>query len=56
MSASALRIGIGIDVGGTNTDALIMAGREVLAAHKTPTTADVGSGTRSALTKVLRLR
>lgn len=54
MSASALRIGIGI--GGTNTDAVIMAGREVLAAHKTPTTADVGSGIRSALTKVLRLR
>ena len=45
---------IGIDVGGTNTDAVIMRGREVLAAVKTPTTADVGSGIQTALIDVLR--
>lgn len=52
MSTSLLRIGI--DVGGTNTDAVVMRGREVLAAHKTATTADVGSGIRAALAEVLR--
>jgi N-methylhydantoinase A/oxoprolinase/acetone carboxylase beta subunit len=43
---------IGIDVGGTNTDAVLMEGMEVLASHKTPTTADVGSGITSALQSV----
>jgi len=50
--ASALRIGV--DVGGTNTDAVLMRGREVLAVHKIATTADVGSGIRGALAEVLR--
>lgn len=45
---------IGIDVGGTNTDAVVMLGREVRAACKSPTTADVGTGIRTALTEVLR--
>jgi N-methylhydantoinase A/oxoprolinase/acetone carboxylase beta subunit len=35
---------IGIDVGGTNTDAVLMDGRRVLAATKTVTTLDVTSG------------
>lgn len=35
---------IGIDVGGTNTDAVLLDGRQVLAAVKTSTTADVTSG------------
>lgn len=35
---------IGIDVGGTNTDATLMNGREVLAGVKHSTTADVTSG------------
>ena len=35
---------IGIDVGGTNTDAVLMDGSTVLAKIKTPTTADVTSG------------
>lgn len=52
MPSTPLRIGI--DVGGTNTDAVIMSGRSVLAAFKTPTTADVGSGVQAALTEVLR--
>lgn len=52
MNTPLLRIGI--DVGGTNTDAVVMLGREVRAACKSPTTADVGSGIRAALTEVLR--
>lgn len=53
MNTPLLRIGI--DVGGTNTDAVVMLGREVRAACKSPTTADVGSGIRAALAEVLRL-
>lgn len=35
---------IGVDVGGTNTDAALIRGRKVIAAVKRPTSADVGSG------------
>ena len=35
---------IGIDVGGTNTDAVLMDGLDVLGWRKTPTTPDVGTG------------
>ena len=45
---------IGIDVGGTNTDAVLVEGTEVLAWHKTPTTPDVGSGIIAALEQVFR--
>lgn len=44
---------IGIDVGGTNTDAVLMDGTNVLAWHKTPTTPDVTSGITAALQAVL---
>ncbi len=40
---------IGVDVGGTNTDAVLMRDRAVLAAHKTPTTPDVTLGIVTAL-------
>jgi N-methylhydantoinase A/oxoprolinase/acetone carboxylase beta subunit len=40
---------IGIDVGGTNTDAVLMDERRVLAEEKTPTTPDVTGGIVSAL-------
>jgi len=40
---------IGVDVGGTNTDAVLMDGSGVIAAIKTPTTADVMSGISNAL-------
>lgn len=40
---------IGIDVGGTNTDAVLMRRHEVLAAVKRPTTGDVLSGIRAAI-------
>lgn len=42
---------IGIDVGGTNTDGVLMDGKTVLGAVKTPTTVDVGEG----ITRALRL-
>lgn len=44
---------IGIDVGGTNTDAALMDGSRVLGACKSPTTSDVGAGIVAALKKVL---
>ena len=44
---------IGIDVGGTNTDAVVLDGRRVVAATKSPTTEDVTIGILSALNQVL---
>jgi len=44
---------IGVDVGGTNTDAVLIDGRRVIAAEKRPTTADVSSGIRAAIQAVL---
>ncbi|MDF3934539.1 hydantoinase/oxoprolinase family protein [Pseudomonas citronellolis] len=45
---------IGIDVGGTNTDAVLMRGREVLHALKRPTTDAVGDGVAAAVDELLR--
>jgi N-methylhydantoinase A/oxoprolinase/acetone carboxylase beta subunit len=45
---------IGVDVGGTNTDAVLMSGRDVLASYKAPTTADVASGIVTAIDDVLK--
>jgi N-methylhydantoinase A/oxoprolinase/acetone carboxylase beta subunit len=45
---SSLRIGI--DVGGTNTDAVLLDGGQVLASTKVPTTKDVTSGITQVLT------
>lgn len=44
---------IGIDVGGTHTDAVLVEGAEVLAAVKARTTADVETGVVAALEAVL---
>ena len=44
---------IGIDVGGTNTDAVLLDGDAVVHAVKTPTTADVTSGITTALRELL---
>ncbi len=44
---------IGIDVGGTNTDAVLMDGAAVLSATKTPTTANVSEGIATALRRVI---
>jgi N-methylhydantoinase A/oxoprolinase/acetone carboxylase beta subunit len=43
---------IGIDVGGTNTDAVLMDGQAVLAAAKTATTRDVTGGIVTALAEL----
>ncbi len=44
---------IGIDVGGTHTDAVVMTGGEVIAAHKAETTPDVAAGIVAAAEEVL---
>lgn len=44
---------IGIDVGGTNTDAVLMQGKEVLTSFKTATSQDVRSGVVEAVTRLL---
>ncbi len=48
-----MTVRIGIDVGGTNTDAVLMDGMAVIAKIKTPTTEDVTSGITTALRHVL---
>ena len=45
---------VGVDVGGTNTDAVLMDGSELAAAVKLPTTADVTSGIISSLAELLK--
>lgn len=44
---------IGIDVGGTNTDAVLLEDNKVVRAVKRPTTADVTGGVRAALHGIL---
>ncbi len=44
---------IGVDVGGTNTDAVLMDGTNVIGWHKTPTTPDVTTGITTAMRTVL---
>lgn len=53
MPKDRVRVRIGVDVGGTNTDAVLMDGAEVVAWTKQPTTADVGSGVAAAIGAVL---
>ena len=43
---------IGVDVGGTNTDAVVMSGRNIVHAVKVPTSADVTDGLMEALRQV----
>ncbi|MBT7560801.1 MAG: ROK family protein, partial [Proteobacteria bacterium] len=44
---------IGIDVGGTHTDAVVLSGSEILATHKALTSADVKEGIVNALDAVM---
>ena len=44
---------IGVDVGGTNTDAVVLGENGVLGWRKTPTTADVYSGIVAAITQAI---
>jgi N-methylhydantoinase A/oxoprolinase/acetone carboxylase beta subunit len=47
---------LGIDVGGTNTDAVVMDGADrVIAKTKVPSTADTSGGIRAAIDSVLRM-
>lgn len=46
---------VGIDVGGTNTDAVLVDGATILGAVKTATTEDVTSGVRTALRELTAL-
>jgi N-methylhydantoinase A/oxoprolinase/acetone carboxylase beta subunit len=50
----SLRVRIGVDVGGTNTDAVAMAGKEILSSFKSPTTNDIGSGISTAVRHILK--
>lgn len=52
-SRPSSKIQVGIDVGGTNTDAVAVMGGEVLAAIKSPTTVDVTSGIVNSLQRLL---
>ena len=45
---------IGVDVGGTNTDAVLMDGSQLVGAAKAPTTGDVTSGIVDSVTELLR--
>ncbi|PBP19633.1 hypothetical protein BUE80_DR009663 [Diplocarpon rosae] len=45
---------IGIDVGGTNTDSVILQNDQVLAWHKTPTTPDIQEGVERAILAVVQ--
>ncbi len=45
---------LGIDVGGTHTDAVLMDGGDVCASHKALTTADISSGIIAAINGVLK--
>lgn len=44
---------IGVDVGGTNTDAVLMDGNTVVSWVKTPTSGDIGTGVVGAINDVL---
>lgn len=50
-----MRLRIGVDVGGTNTDAVLMDGTTVVSKVKAPTSADVTSGVRQAVADVVAL-
>ncbi len=44
---------IGVDVGGTNTDAVLLSGKKVLGAVKRPTSKDVSSGISDAINALI---
>jgi N-methylhydantoinase A/oxoprolinase/acetone carboxylase beta subunit len=46
---------IGVDVGGTNTDAALMDGNRIVASIKSPTTRDIATGIISVVRKLLGL-
>lgn len=48
-----MMIRLGVDVGGTNTDAVLIRGKNVLAATKQNTTSDIQTGIKKAITTVV---
>ena len=44
---------LGVDVGGTNTDAVLMDGRRLIGAAKVPTTGDVTAGIANSISELL---
>lgn len=44
---------LGVDVGGTNTDSVLVDGNKILSWHKSPTTQDISSGIVNSVNKVL---
>ena len=44
---------LGVDVGGTNTDAVLMDGRRLIGAAKAPTTGDVTAGIANSISELL---
>ncbi|KAG6368882.1 hypothetical protein INS49_003100 [Diaporthe citri] len=46
---------VGVDVGGTNTDAVILNGNEVIGWHKAPTTKDIHSGVTESIIEALKM-
>lgn len=48
------RCTIGLDVGGTNTDCVVLRGTELIGSAKQPTTENVTSGVESALAAALQ--
>ena len=47
-------IRIGVDVGGTNTDAVVMQSEKFLGGSKSPTTKDIFSGVENAIKAALK--
>lgn len=47
---------IGIDVGGTNTDAVLVDGDKILGAYKAETTQDVITGVQNALNELIKIQ
>ncbi|POS81021.1 hypothetical protein DHEL01_v200594 [Diaporthe helianthi] len=46
---------VGVDVGGTNTDAVVLDGNKVIGWHKAPTTKDIHSGVKESVVKALKM-
>ncbi|XP_028393299.1 uncharacterized protein LOC114517702 [Dendronephthya gigantea] len=49
-----MKVYIGIDVGGTNTDAVVICDRKIIAKSKQPTTSSITDGVKKALSTVLQ--
>lgn len=55
MAESPLVRVVGVDVGGTNTDAVVLDGSNVIGWHKTSTTKDIHSGVTRSVIEALKM-